>query len=118
MAESFATGSDHQVVNELNGERLREPNDVFKRYGRAIRYDFQVDDAKYKCDHLKEIVSTLVGNKINVGHSQKIYKHFKDLEGKIEERFKIARLNIKMKLINHLRQVLILMIFKIIFPVF
>lgn len=46
MAESFATGSDHQVVNELNGERLREPNDVFKRYGRAIRYDFQVDDAK------------------------------------------------------------------------
>ncbi|HDX2469981.1 TPA: hypothetical protein RN933_004681, partial [Escherichia coli] len=70
MAESFATGSDHQVVNELNGERLREPNDVFKRYGRAIRYDFQVDDAKYKCDHLKEIVSTLVGNKINVGHSQ------------------------------------------------
>ncbi len=26
---------------------------------------------KYKCDHLKEIVSTLVGNKINVGHSQK-----------------------------------------------
>ena len=86
MAEPFATGSDHQVVNELNGERLREPNDVFKRYGRAIRYDFQVDDAKYKCDHLKEIVSTLVGNKINVGHSQKIYKHFKDLEGKIEER--------------------------------
>lgn len=86
MAESFATGSDHQVVNELNGERLREPNDVFKRYGRAIRYDFQVDDAKYKCDHLKEMVSTLVGNKINVDHSQKIYKHFKDLEGKIEER--------------------------------
>ncbi|STI84671.1 Uncharacterised protein [Escherichia coli] len=31
MAESFATGSDHQVVNELNGERLREPNEVFKR---------------------------------------------------------------------------------------
>ncbi len=28
MAESFATGSDHQVVNELNGERLREPNEV------------------------------------------------------------------------------------------
>ncbi|EOK4654603.1 protein YfdF, partial [Shigella boydii] len=34
MAESFATGSDHQVVNELNGERLREPNEVFKRLGR------------------------------------------------------------------------------------
>lgn len=46
MAESFATGSDHQVVNELNGERLREPNEVFKRLGRAIRYNFQVDDAK------------------------------------------------------------------------
>ncbi|HCQ2335030.1 TPA: hypothetical protein OHN47_004784, partial [Escherichia coli] len=25
IAESFATGSDHQVVNELKGERLREP---------------------------------------------------------------------------------------------
>ncbi|HCN7274246.1 TPA: hypothetical protein N6210_004858, partial [Escherichia coli] len=85
MAELFATGINHQFVNELNGERLREPNEVFKRYGRAIRYDFQVDDAKYKCDHLKEIVSTLVGNKVNVGHSQKTYKHFKDLEGKIEE---------------------------------
>ena len=24
--------SDHQVVNELNGERLKEPNEVFKRY--------------------------------------------------------------------------------------
>ncbi|HBE6261265.1 TPA: hypothetical protein KMK45_002887 [Escherichia coli] len=86
MAELFATGINHQFVNELNGERLREPNEVFKRYGRAIRYDFQVDDAKYKCDHLKEIVSTLVGNKVNVGHSKKIYKHFKDLEDKIEER--------------------------------
>ncbi|EFK8461181.1 hypothetical protein AQ700_003349 [Escherichia coli] len=86
MAELFATGINHQFVNELNGERLREPNEVFKRYGQAIRYDFQVDDAKYKCDHLKEIVSTLVGNKVNVGHSQKIYQHFKDLEGKIEER--------------------------------
>ncbi|EEU3612369.1 hypothetical protein ACET1N_08020 [Escherichia coli] len=86
MAELFATGINHQFVNELNGERLREPNEVFKRYGQAIRYDFQVDDAKYKCDHPKEIVSTLVGNKVNVGHSQKIYKHFKDLEGKIEER--------------------------------
>ena len=32
MAESFATGSDHQVINELNGERLREPNEVFKRF--------------------------------------------------------------------------------------
>ncbi|HFS4670368.1 TPA: hypothetical protein ACHY8A_002871, partial [Escherichia coli] len=30
--------------------------------------------------------STLFGNEVNVDHSQKIYKHFKDLEGKIEER--------------------------------
>lgn len=29
IAESFATGSDHQVVNELKGERLREPNEAF-----------------------------------------------------------------------------------------
>ncbi|WP_097325962.1 hypothetical protein [Escherichia coli] len=86
MAELFATGINHQVVNELNGERLKEPNEVFKRYGRAIRYNFHVDDAKYKCDHLKEIVSTLFGNEVNVDHSQKIYKHFKELEGKIEER--------------------------------
>ncbi|HFR0804378.1 TPA: protein YfdF, partial [Shigella flexneri] len=56
MAESFATGSDHQVVNELNGERLREPNEVFKRLGRAIRYNFQVDDAKFRRDNVKEII--------------------------------------------------------------
>ncbi|ATC11786.1 shiE [Escherichia coli] len=37
---------------------------------------------------------------------------------KLKKIFKIARRNIKMKLINYLRQVLILMIFKIIFPVF
>ncbi|EOK5634793.1 hypothetical protein ABM895_005234, partial [Escherichia coli] len=29
IAESFATGSDHQVVNELKGERLRELNEAF-----------------------------------------------------------------------------------------
>lgn len=104
MAESFATGSDHQVVNELNGERLREPNDVFKRYGRAIRYDFQVDDAKYKCDHLKEIVSTLVGNKINVGHSQKYISILRISKVKLKKGFKIAA-EYQMKLINHLRGV-------------
>ncbi|EEV8300489.1 hypothetical protein GW131_004762, partial [Escherichia coli] len=43
-------------------------------------------DRKYTFENTKEIVSTLVGNKVNVGHSQKIYKHFKDLEGKTEER--------------------------------
>ena len=31
MAESFATGSDHQVINELNGERLERTNEVLKR---------------------------------------------------------------------------------------
>lgn len=29
IAESFATSSDHLVVNELKGERLREPNEAF-----------------------------------------------------------------------------------------
>ncbi|HDX6434598.1 TPA: hypothetical protein RPN34_004228, partial [Escherichia coli] len=29
IAETFATGSDHQVVNELKGERLRELNEAF-----------------------------------------------------------------------------------------
>ncbi|EGJ7503275.1 hypothetical protein INE31_000977 [Escherichia coli] len=112
MAESFATGSDHQVVNELNGERLREPNEVFKRLGRAIRYNFQVDDAKFRRDNVKEIISTLVDNEVD--RSQNKHDHFKELEEKLKKGFKIARLNIKMKLINYLHWVLILMIIKIV----
>ncbi|MDD8843173.1 hypothetical protein LAX99_21490, partial [Escherichia coli] len=73
MAELFATGINHQVVNELNGERLKEPNEVFKRYGRAIRYNFQVDNAKYRRNNVKEIVSTLFDNEVNTDHSQNIY---------------------------------------------
>lgn len=83
MAESFATGSDHQVVNELNGERLREPNEVFKRLGRAIRYNFQVDDAKFRRDNVKEIISTLVDNKVDRSHNK--YDHFKEIEDKVEK---------------------------------
>ncbi|WP_113449705.1 hypothetical protein [Escherichia coli] len=86
MAELFATGINHQVVNELNGERLKEPNEVFKRYSRAIRYNFQVDNAKYRRNNVKEIVSTLFDNEVNTDHSQNIYVHYKKLEGKIEER--------------------------------
>ncbi|ENB2323122.1 hypothetical protein ABHF84_000309 [Escherichia coli] len=86
MAELFATGINNQVVNELNGERLKEPNEVFKRYGRAIRYNFQVDNAKYRRNNVKEIVSTLFDNEVNTDHSQNIYVHYKKLEGKIEER--------------------------------
>ncbi|EIX0888201.1 hypothetical protein MJ851_004695 [Escherichia coli] len=84
MAESFATGSDHQVVNELNGERLREPNEVFKRLGRAIRYNFQVNDAKFRRDNVKEIISTLVDNEVD--RSQNKYDHFKEIEDKVEKR--------------------------------
>lgn len=84
MAESFATGSDHQVVNELNGERLREPNEVFKRLGRAIRYNFQVDDAKFRRDNVKEIICTLVDNEVD--RSQNKYDHFKEIEDKVEKR--------------------------------
>ena len=84
MAESFATGPDHQVVNELNGERLREPNEVFKRLGRAIRYNFQVDDAKFRRDNVKEIISTLVDNEVD--RSQNKHDHFKELEDKVEKR--------------------------------
>ncbi|HAO6590504.1 TPA: hypothetical protein IQD42_000327, partial [Escherichia coli] len=40
----------------------------------------------YTLENTKEIVSTLFGNEVNVDHSQKIYKHFKELEGNIEER--------------------------------
>lgn len=86
MAESFATDSDHQVVNELNGERLREPNEVFKRLGRAIRYNFQVDDAKFRRDNVKEIISNLFANKVDVDHPENKYKDFKDLEDKVEKR--------------------------------
>lgn len=84
MVESFATGSDHQVVNELNGERLREPNEVFKRLGRAIRYNFQVNDAKFRRDNVKEIISTLVDNEVD--RSQNKYDHFKEIEDKVEKR--------------------------------
>ncbi len=86
MAESFATGSDHQVVNELNGERLREPNEVFKRLGRAIRYNFQVDDAKFRRDNVKETISNLFANKVDVDHPENKYKDFKDLEDNVEKR--------------------------------
>ena len=86
MAESFATGSDHQVVNELNGERLREPNEVFKRLGRAIRYNFQVDDAKFRRDNVKEIISNLFANKVDVDHPENKHKDFKDLEDNVEKR--------------------------------
>ncbi|EPD5892257.1 TPA: hypothetical protein OBR53_000748 [Escherichia coli] len=86
MAESFATGSDHQVINELNGERLREPNEVFKRLGRAIRYNFQVDDAKFRRDNVKEIISNLFANKVDVDHPENKYKDFKDLEDNVEKR--------------------------------
>ena len=86
MAELFATGINHQVVNELNGERLKEPNEVFKRYGRAIRYNFQVDDAKFRRDNVKEIISTLFANKVDVDHPENKYKDFKDLEDKVEKR--------------------------------
>lgn len=89
MAESFATGSDHQVVNELNGERLREPNEVFKRLGRAIRYNFQVDDAKFRRDNVKEIISTLVDNEVDL--SQNKYDHFKEIEDKVEKRLQNRR---------------------------
>lgn len=89
MAESFATGSDHQVVNELNGERLREPNEVFKRLGRAIRYNFQVDDAKFRRDNVKEIISTLVDNEVD--RSQNKHDHFKELEDKVEKRLQNRR---------------------------
>ena len=86
MAESFATGSDHQVINELNGERLREPNEVFKRLGRAIRYNFQVDDAKFRRDNVKEIISNLFANKVDVDHPENKHKDFKDLEDNVEKR--------------------------------
>ncbi len=86
MAESFATGSDHQVINELNGERLREPNEVFKRLGRAIRYNFQVDDAKFRRDNVKEIISNLFANKVDVDHPENKYKDFKDLKDNVEKR--------------------------------
>lgn len=103
MAELFATGINHQVVNELNGERLKEPNEVFKRYGRAIRYNFQVDNAKYRRNNVKEIVSTLFDNEVNTDHSKIYMCTIRNSKVKLKKGFKIARRNIKMKLINYLR---------------
>ena len=100
MAESFATGSDHQVVNELNGERLGEPNEVFKRLGRAIRYNFQVDDAKFRRDNVKEIISTLFANEVDVDNSQNEYKQFKEIEDKVEKRLQ----NRQMKYQSEIKQ--------------
>ncbi|HIB8414480.1 TPA: hypothetical protein ACWX3U_000914 [Escherichia coli] len=40
IAELFATGSDHQVVNELKGERLREPNEAFNPSNLARGYEY------------------------------------------------------------------------------
>ncbi|MFL4882646.1 hypothetical protein ACJ6V4_18505, partial [Escherichia coli] len=40
---------------------------------------------KYTLENTKEIVSTLFGNEANADHSQNIYKHYKELKGKIEE---------------------------------
>lgn len=40
IAESFATGSDHQVVNELKRERLREPNEAFNPSNLARGYEY------------------------------------------------------------------------------
>ncbi|EEX1160158.1 hypothetical protein P4S40_002855 [Escherichia coli] len=40
IAESFATGSDHQVVNELKGERLRELNEAFNPSNLARGYEY------------------------------------------------------------------------------
>ena len=77
-----------------------------------------MDDAKFRRDNVKEMVFTLFANKVDVDHPENKYKDFKDLEDKVEKGFKIARRNIKMKSINYLRQVLILMIFKIIFLIF
>ncbi len=71
-----------------------------------------MDDAKFRRDNVKEIISTLVDNEVDL--SQNKYDHFKEIEDKVEKGFKIARLNIKMKLINYLHWVLILMIIKIV----
>ena len=40
IAETFATGSDHQVVNELKGERLRELNEAFNPSNLARGYEY------------------------------------------------------------------------------
>ncbi|SPZ89310.1 transposase [Shigella boydii] len=58
----------------------------WQHYRRAIRYNFQVDDAKFRRDNVKEIISTLFANKVDVDHPENKYKDFKDLEDKVEKR--------------------------------
>lgn len=64
-----------------------------------------MDDAKFRRDNVKEIISNLFANKVDVDHPENKHKDFKDLEDNVEKDFKIAGRNIKMKLINYLRRV-------------
>ncbi|HDQ5585493.1 TPA: hypothetical protein QA835_003933, partial [Shigella flexneri] len=44
------------------------------------------DDAKFRRDNVKEIISTLFANKVDVDHPENKYKDFKNLEDKVEKR--------------------------------
>ncbi len=43
-----------------------------------------MDDAKFRRDNVKEIISNLFANKVDVDHPENKYKDFKDLEDNVE----------------------------------
>lgn len=77
-----------------------------------------MDDAKFRRDNVKEIISTLFANKVDVDHPENKYKDFKDLEDKVEKRLQNRQTEYQNEINQLSAPVLILMIFKIIFPVF
>jgi len=74
---------------------------------------------KFRRDNVKEIISNLFANKVDVDHPENKYKDFKDLEDNVEKRLQNRQAKYQMKLINYLRQVLIFDEYlKLFFPVF
>lgn len=46
-----------------------------------------MDDVKFRCDNVKEIIFNLFVNKVDVDYFENKYKDFKDFEDNVEKRF-------------------------------
>lgn len=77
-----------------------------------------MDDAKFRRDNVKEIISTLFANKVDVDHPENKYKDFKDPKIKLKKRLQNRQTEYQNEINQLSAPKLILMIFKIIFPVF
>lgn len=78
-----------ESINENNNDEVnglvQELKNLFNGK-EGIRYNFQVDDAKFRRDNVKEIISNLFANKVDVDHPENKHKDFKDLEDNVEKR--------------------------------